>query len=130
MAVGLASAEADSILEHLCDVTAQGASTTDVFVQLHTAEPGAAGTTAIATENNRQGPVSFGVASAGAIANDAQVQWVNVLGSETYTHFSVWTLVTGGAFNFSGTVTANAVTANDTFTVPIGDFDVSLPIAA
>lgn len=130
MAVGLSAAEANSILDHLCDNTAQGASTTDVFVQLHIGDPGAAGTTNPAVETTRQ-QATFGTsASGGAISNTAQLQWTNVAASEDYTHFSVWTLVTGGAFKFSGTVTANAVTANDTFTVPVGDFDVSLPIAA
>ena len=50
--------------------------------------------------------------------------------AEDYTHWSGWTLVTAGVFLVSGTVTANAVLVGDQFTIPIGDLDLSLSVAA
>ena len=86
-------------------------------------------TTAPATETTRKA-ISSAVASGGAVTSDAALTWTNVAGSEDYTHFSVWTDITAGSFVLSGTVTANAVTAGDTFTIAVGDFDVSLSTAA
>lgn len=103
------------------------------FVQLHTASPGAAGTTAVAGNSARRGatwsaPVA-GAAGFRQITTTADLEWLNVSTSETYTNFSVWSLSSAGVFGFRGTVTANPVTAGDTFTIPLGDLDVTLPIA-
>jgi len=130
MAVGLASAQAAGILDALGNATNYTAPTA-FWIQLHTAEPGAAGTTAIAGNATRK-QVSFGAASGGAIANDTAVTWTTgeVDTSEDYTHWSAWTLSAAGTFICSGTMTANAVTTGDEFTIPIGDIDLTLTVAA
>lgn len=96
-----------------------------VYMQLHVGDPGEAGTANVATETDRQA-VTFGAASGGAIANDAQIQWTSVAGSEDYTFFSLWDASTNGNCLWVGTVTANAVTAGDTFTIAVGDLDITL----
>jgi hypothetical protein len=101
---------------------------TYTWAQLHVGDPGANGTANVAVETDRV-QVTWGVVAAGAVSNSAQVQWTNVAGTEDYTHISLWTASSAGTFGFSGTVTANAVTAGDTFTIPIGDLDVSLVLA-
>jgi hypothetical protein len=53
-----------------------------------------------------------------------------VSGTEDYTHYTAWTASSAGTFLFSGTVTANAVTAGDTFTVAAGDLDLALTVAS
>lgn len=130
MAVGLASAFAAQVLDALGNA-ANLTAPTAFWLQLHTADPGAAGTTAIAGNATRK-QVSFGAASGGAIANDAAVAWTTgeVDTSEDYTHWSAWTASTNGTFLCSGTMTANAVTAGDTFTIPTGDLDLTLSVAA
>ena len=102
---------------------------TYTWVQLHVGDPGANGTSNVATETDRV-QVTWGSVTAGAVANSAQVQWTNVAGTEDFTHFTVWSASSAGTFGFSGTVTANAVTAGDTFTIPTGDLDVSLTLAS
>lgn len=102
---------------------------TYTWVQLHVGDPGANGTANVAVETDRI-QVTWGAAASGAIANSAQLQWTTVAGTEDYTHFTVWTASAAGTFGFSGTVTANAVTAGDTFTIPTGDLDVSLTLAS
>ena len=51
-------------------------------------------------------------------------------GSETYTKFTRWTASTAGTFGFSGTITANAVTAGDTFTIASGSMSTSVTLAS
>jgi hypothetical protein len=99
------------------------------WVKLHIGAPGAAGTSNPAGETTRKQATWTG-ATAGAATNTADVSWTNVASTEHYTFFSAWTASTAGSFGFSGTVTASAVTAGDTFTVPAGDLDVSLVLAS
>src|SRR5512134_1399353 len=127
MAEGFASGTAASILDAIGNATAYSVATP--FIQLHTAAPGAAGTTAIASNNTRKS-VSFGAASGGSISNDAAIDWTNVPASEDYTHFTIWTAVSAGTFVCSGTITASAVTTGDNFTIPIGDLDLTIPVAS
>ncbi len=129
MAVGLAAATANAILNALCRSTAW-TEPNEVWVKLHTGDPGAAGTSNAATETDRI-QATFGTnASSGAISNTAALTWTAVAGSEDFTHFSAWDASTSGNFLFSGTITANAVTTGDDFEIPIGDLDVQLSIAS
>jgi hypothetical protein len=130
MAVGLASTQAAGILDALGNATNYTAPTA-FWIQLHTADPGAAGTTAIAGNATRK-QVSFGAASGGTISNDTAVTWTTgeVDTSEDYTHWTAWTLSAAGTFICSGLMTANAVVTGDTFTIPIGDLDLTLSVAA
>jgi hypothetical protein len=100
------------------------------YIQLHTADPGVAGTTAVAGNATRK-LVSFGTGT-GVMSNDAALEWSTgeVDTSEDYTHWSLWTASTSGTFLLSGTMTANAVTSGDAFTIPVGDLDLTLSTAA
>lgn len=130
MAEGLATATANAVLDAYCNATNITAPA-DIYIQLHTAAPGSAGTTAIAGNATRKA-CSFAAASGGAIASNADVDWTSgeVDTSEDYTHCSFWTASSAGTFLFSGTVTANPVTAGDTFTIASGDIDITLVVAS
>lgn len=129
MAVGLAPAVANAILNALCRSTAWS-EPAELWIQLHVGDPGAAGTANVATETDRI-QATFGTnASGGAISNTAALSWPGVSGAEDYTHFTAWDASSSGNFQFSGLVTANAVLINDTFTIPVGDLDASLSVAA
>ena len=129
MAVGFAPATANSLLDALARAVNYTAPTA-VWVKLHIGDPGSAGTANAATETTRkQGTFGTGAAG-GAISNTAALTWTAVAGSEDYTHYSVWTASTAGTFLWSGTVTANPVTAADDFTIAIGDLDLSFAVAA
>lgn len=100
------------------------------WLKMHTAAPGAAGTTAAATEATRK-QITWGSASAGAMTSITNaLTWTNVAGTEDYTHCSAWSASTAGNFGGSGSVTANPVNAGDTFTIAVGDVDASLPVAS
>jgi hypothetical protein len=130
MAVGLASGIANSILDALCR-SVTWSEPAAFYVQLHTADPGSAGTTAVAGETDRQA-VTFSAASGGAITNSADIEWLSVSTSETYSHISFWSASTSGTFLGSDALASSkAVTAGDNFTIAAGDLDIDLtPIAA
>ena len=133
MAVGLSSAIANDVLDAICKndaLTTLPAAA--FFIKLHIGDPGSAGTANPAVNTTRKS-VTFGsAASGGAISNTAAITWTSgeVTGSEDYTHWSAWTASTSGTFLCSGTLTANAVTSGDQFTIPIGDLDLTLTVAA
>lgn len=97
-----------------------------VYAKLHLGDPGSAGTSNPAVETTRQ-LVTFGsAASAAAISNTAVIEWTNVSTSETYSHVSFWTASSGGTFLGRDDLSSTAaVTAGDTFRVPIGDLDLT-----
>ena len=89
------------------------------FVQLHTANPGAAGTTSpcTGTVGGVRKASTMNAASAGSKAQSAGGSWASWDGgSVTITSISVWTLITSGTFQFSGALTASkAITNGDTY---------------
>lgn len=121
MAVGLSVAAANSQLDSLVG--------TYTFVQLHTGDPGSAGTANVATENTRV-QATFGSASGGEVTTTADIEWLDVPAAEDFTHFSLWTLVTAGSFGISGTITSNAVGIGDDFVIATGDLDIAANLAA
>lgn len=100
-----------------------------VWIALHVGDPGAAGTSNAATETTRK-QATFSAASGGILTSNADVTWTNIAGSQDATHFSAWSASTSGTFLFSGTITANAYTAGDTYTIPSGSLTVSLTLAS
>lgn len=99
----------------------------EVWVKLHLGDPGAAGTSNPAAETTRQ-QATFGAgASGGAISNTVAIEWTNVSTTETYTHVSFWSASTAGTFLGSDDLSSSAaVTAGDTFRIPIGDLDLTI----
>ncbi len=127
MAEGISAYMANATLNAAGNNTSFAVAT--AYVQLHTAAPGAAGTSNMATETTRKA-VSFGAASAGSITNDADVSWTNIAGTQDATHFTVWDASSAGNFLWSGVITANGYTAGDTYTFPSGAFTASFTLAS
>lgn len=127
MATGISSYLANAWLNALGNATSF--SVTTAYVKLHVGDPGSAGTSNAATETTRKA-VSFAAASNGALASDADVTWTNIAGSQDATHFTAWDNATTGNFLFSGTITGNAYTAGDTYTISSGALTVSLTVAS
>jgi hypothetical protein len=70
-------------------------------VQLHTANPAAAGTTAVSAGDNTRKTVTWSAASAGSKSMSSMSgSWTNAGTSETLTHISGWDNATAGAGNF------------------------------
>lgn len=98
-----------------------------VYAQLHTGDPGAAGTSNVATETDRVQATFGSAAASGAISNTAAITWEDVAATETITHISLWSASSGGTFLGSDDLASSkALTAGDTFTVSIGDLDITV----
>lgn len=123
MAEGFSTAAANAALDDLV--------ASYPFVQLHTGAPGSAGTSNVAGNATRK-QVTWGAASNGTVSNSAAVEWstAEVDTSEDYTHFTLWSAAVGGNFGASGTITANAVTSGDEFTIGSGDLSLTLSVAS
>lgn len=121
MAEGIGAAAANSALDTMW--------TTYPWVKLHVGAT-AAGTANAATETTRKQITSPASASGGSKATAADLTWTSVAGTEDYTQFSVWTASTAGSFGWSGTITANPVTAGDTFTIASGNLTASFTVAS
>lgn len=101
MAAGLATANyANAVLNAMHRNVALGGKQN--FVQLHTADPGAAGTTAVASVTTRS-EATFGAAAAGAVALSNTPTWSTWAGTngQVITHISVWDAASAGNFLYS-----------------------------
>ena len=102
---------------------------TDLFIQCHTADPGASGTTAVSTGIATRTVADWNAASAGSMALTATVSF-SATGSDTITHVSVWSASTSGTFYYSAALSASkAVTNGDTLNLTALTFALT-PIAA
>jgi hypothetical protein len=128
MAVGLAASAANSIL-NVYRNTAYAAIAT-VFVQLHTADPGAAGITAISVGSTTRNQATWNAPAAGSMTIATLAAWTNGGTSETISHVSWWTASTAGTFLQSAALTAAQAWAS-TNTLTLTTFTLSYtPIAA
>lgn len=130
MTVGLA---ASTLANKWLDMLAGTAFTapTNTYVKLHTADPGAAGTTA-ASANTTRVVLAWSAASAGSKAITATLpQWASwASGTETISHISIWDNLTAGNFLFSITLTASKTVSNgDTLNLTAMNISFT-PIAA
>lgn len=130
MAKGWNATIANSLLDAALRASAYtGPAVIAMKLHISGSDPGSAGTSNPASETTRKA-ITYGAAAGGVSTNDSAATWTNVAASETYTNFTLWSSTTAGTFHGSGTMTANAVTAGDTFTVAIGSATVSLSVAA
>lgn len=96
----------NKILGHLTGESSWTAPTT-LYIQLHTADPGEDGTTAVAGESSRKS-ISWSAASGGSISASGTISWVNVSTEETYTHWSIWDASTAGNCLWVGALSSSA----------------------
>lgn len=129
MAIGIAAATANAILDALCRSVAYS-DPAAFCVKLHTGDPGAAGASNAATETTRKA-VTFSAASAGSITNSASIDWTSVAGTETYSHVSFWDATSAGTFLGSDDLAvARSVTAGDNFSIAAGSLVVAITAIA
>jgi hypothetical protein len=101
------------------------------FVQLHTADPGAAGTTAVSSVTTRPS-LTWAAPSGNAIANSNSPQWTSWAGTngEIITDVSIWSASSAGTFYLSIQLTVSK-TVNTGDTVTLSSASISLaPVAA
>lgn len=102
---------------------------TTMFLQCHTADPGAAGTTAVSTGIATRTAFNMTAGSAGSASLVATVSF-SATGGDTITHISAWGASTAGTFYWSAALAASkTVTNGDTLNITAVTFALT-PIAA
>ena len=94
----------NKIADHLLSKTSW-TMPSQVYVKLHTGDPGEAGTANAAGETTRQAANwyrSHPSASSGSASLSGTVSWTGVSTGETYTHVSLWDASSGGNCLASG----------------------------
>jgi hypothetical protein len=102
-----------------------------VFVKLHTADPGAVGTTGAAAGSTTRPAITWTAPTAGAIAMTGTApSWTNGGTSETLTHISFWDSATAGNFLGSAALSSSQAWASgNTFALSSQGWSLA-PIAA
>lgn len=120
MTTGISSGTANTILDANFD---------DQWLQIHTGDPGAAGTANVSVGETDRFQYTTAAASAGSKSYTAVGPFVNAGTSETITHVSIWSASTAGTFKGSYPLAASKAWASgDTLTL---DGSVAFtPIAA
>lgn len=126
MAVGAASATANAWLNVLRGTTYTGIA--NIYVKLHTGDPGAAGT-ANASGVTTRNALTLNAASAGSCTLGTLASY-SMTGTETISHVSIWDNSTAGNFIASGALSASK-SVNNGDTLTFNTFTVSItPVAA
>lgn len=119
MTLGPSTALANSLLNTLRNVSYAEAAT---YLQLHTGDPGAAGTTAVSSTTTRQ-QVTWNAPSSASMSMSNTPTWSAWAGTdgEVVTHLSIWTASSSGTFLCSVALT-NSKTLNtgDNFVLSSG----------
>src|SRR4051794_14761516 len=102
------------------------AAVAEVFVKLHTGDPGEEGTANAAAETTRK-KVTWAAAASGVKKNSAALKWEAVTTTETYKYVSLWDASAAGNPLWSGPLTAEkAMTAGDNAEIKAEELSVSL----
>jgi hypothetical protein len=100
-----------------------------LFLECHTADPGASGTTAVSTGIATRTAMGFAAASAGSMSLTATVSFT-ATGADTETHVAIFSASSAGTFYASAALTASKTVANgDTLSVTTFTWALT-PIAA
>lgn len=129
MALGLNAANLANLMLNLLG-SASVSGSANVYVQLHTGDPGANGTTAASAETTRV-LCAWNASSGGSRSISNTLEWAAwTAGTETISHVSLWDASSAGNFLWSGALSSSK-TVNNTDTLQITSLSLSItPLAA
>jgi hypothetical protein len=123
--MGISNYLENELLDHCLD-NAAFTSPTNVYISLHTGDPGETGANECTGGSYARQTGSFAAASSGTSASDAAFTFTSMPGC-TVTHIGIWDASSGGNFLFGGSLTASKVVGSgDTFEIASGDLTVTL----
>lgn len=132
MPPGVSVPVANSVLALMLNGTVWAGYNT-IFAQLHTGPPGPGGTLSVAAESTRVScgaAPAFAVPANGQTLNSNMILWTNVIASETYSFVSLWNAANAGIFIASGSITSQAITPGNNFSIPAGGLAITIPLAS
>jgi hypothetical protein len=99
-----------------------------IWLELHTADPGASGTTAVAATSTRV-QVTMGAAASGSMAESTTPSWTGAA-TETITHIAAFSASSAGTFYWSAALTTpKSINSGDTLNLTTLTFALT-PLAA
>ena len=111
MTVGLSAANTANKLLNTIGRTGTTFTAGVLYVSLHTADPGSAGTTAASAVTTRVSP-TFSAASAGSMAMTSMASTWSMTATETISHIAIWDASTAGNFMWSVALTTSKSVIN------------------
>lgn len=122
-APGLSTANADLALNAAVGTNAG-------YVQLHTGDPGSAGTSNVSSVTTRES-VTWGSASAASVSSSSEPAWTSWAGTngEVVTDVSLWSASSSGTFGLSAALTAS-VTMDTGDSLTLTAITVTMPTAS
>lgn len=122
---GISSTVANSVLNAILNATAY-TGPADIFVSLHTADPGGTGASEATGGSYVRQEVDFASASSASAASNAAIEFED-MPAATITHIGLWDAATSGNFLVSGALTAPvAVGAGNTLRFASGQITSAL----
>lgn len=98
----------------------------NVYVSLHTADPGETGANEVTGGSYARQVATFGAAASGTTSNSGDLSFTD-MPAATVTHVGVWDASSAGNPLFLGALSsAKVVNSGDTFRISTGDLDVTL----
>lgn len=123
---GFTSYFVNKIIDHNLRGTAYTVPT-NIYVQLHTTDPGSLGSSGVSAMTTRKAAVMSAASGGGTVLTD-DITWA-MTARETITHISVWDGLTGGNCLLTAELSdAKNVFSGDTFQLPM--FSVTIPAEA
>ena len=117
MTVGLSAVNTADKLLNTIGRTGTTFTAGSLYVKLHTADPGSAGTTAASAVTTRYA-CTFSASSAGSMALTSMGGTWSMTATETISHISLWNASTAGDFLWSVALTASkSVVSGDTLSL-------------
>ena len=114
---------ADALLDHVLRGVGY-TSPTNVYVSLHSADPGRTGANEVTAYTGDRKVGSFVAASARTSSTDTDLDFED-MPATTVTHYGVWDAATAGNFLYGGAANSStSVSAGETFRLPAGDLTV------
>ena len=123
MADGLSTTVANAALNNIVGTNA-------AYVQLHTGDPGSAGTSNVSSVTTRES-VTWGSASAGSVSASNEPEWTGWAGTngEVETDISLWSALSSGTFGLSMQL-ASSVTMDTGDSLTLTSISISIPTAS
>lgn len=118
----------NALLDHVLRNVAY-TSPTNVYVSLHTADPGLTGANEVTGGSYARQACAFDAAASKATQN-AAAESFTAMPAATVTHVGIWDASTDGNFLWGGALAASKTTnSGDTFTIADSDLDVAFDAA-
>lgn len=123
--MGFSDYAEDKVLDHSLAVAAWTIPT-NVYVSLHTGDPGDTGANEVTGGSYARLLATFGAASGGTSSTTATLDFTD-MPAVTVSHIGIWDASTAGNLIYhAGLSSAKSVSAGDTFRIASGDLDVTL----